>query len=1105
MRSPSIILPSLPLLTCSLTLRYNSRSGNLDDEDYGRRNAHSLTTHQPTRPVDKEKAETELSQNIKKATNADETAPKQKHVRKMIVYTWDYHSSLSCWNGLRTQPILSDEVQTFKALIVVHKLLQEGHPITIKEAHAQTGWLETCARTVAADAMRGYAPLIRAYVAFILSKLRFHRHHPEFNGLFEYEEYISLKNIDDPNEGYETIGDLMTLQDQIESFQKLIFAHFRGSNNNECRISALVPLVKESYGIYRFITSMMRAMHRKLDSSDILQPLRERYNAQHFNLRKFYYECSNLKYLTGLINVPKLGQEPPNLTESNEPAPSLPQRPTNGAPARKAVSSPPPTSQSPAPTAGEIEEQRKMLEMYEKKQAALVAEREAAKRRQDEEKERQDREFAEQQRLQQERERQAQEQLLREQQMQQYNQQQQGMNAEMAAQMEREMLAMRGQYERDQMLLEQYDRRVKALENELGMIGANVGAQINAKDELIGQLQKQIEIWKNKYDALAKLYSQLRGEHLDLLNKSKGFQLKANSAQEAIDRMERMERDVKAKNLELADMIRERDRARFDMDRLKSSHREELDRIKRELSFANERAEDASRNKSSEVSGMLSKYNRQLNELEDSLRAKQMQIDDLLSKVDAKEGELARIAEEKEQELLIMQEGMDSTLQQLNELRLSTGETDTAFTAQVDTLILDHRKELNEIIDSILQACVQKVDDAIYELEAPMQPGNSTATPEYTLSIIEKAMSNAMSFASIFNLYIGRKKGGGYVEVIKAANEFAQSLSETILASKGITKFASTDDASDKLVKVAKTAGDVGMRFFFNLQSYKLNVAGDGKEEIALRSNAEARGALTKLSEAVETLRPKGQSLLQVNGDIGDIVQQEMQNAARAIAAATERIQQMMSRAKDTSRYSALDIQVHDAILQASLAITNAIGRLIQAATISQQEIVAEGKGSSSTQQFYKRNNRWTEGLISAAKAVAFATKLLIDSADGVISGTHSLEQLIVASNEVSAATAQLVAASRVKASLMSKAQQNLEVAAKAVTDACKALVKQVKTISAEPTEDDQVDYKSMATHEFKVREMEQQVEILKLEKELGAARRRLGEMRRAGYHADAD
>jgi len=52
------------------------------------------------------------------------------------------------------------------------------------------------------------------------------------------------------------------------------------------------------------------------------------------------------------------------------------------------------------------------------------------------------------------------------------------------------------------------------------------------------------------------------------------------------------------------------------------SHREEVDRIKRDLSFANERAEDATRNKSSEVSGMLSKYNRQLTELEDSLRVR---------------------------------------------------------------------------------------------------------------------------------------------------------------------------------------------------------------------------------------------------------------------------------------------------------------------------------------------------------------------------------------------------------------------------------------------------------------------------------------------------
>jgi len=165
-------------------------------------------------------------------------------------------------------------------------------------------------------------------------------------------------------------------------------------------------------------------------------------------------------------------------------------------------------------------------------------------------------------------------------------------------------------------------QRVKALEGELGSISANVNSQMTSKDDLIKQLQDQVTLWRNKYEALAKLYSQLRTEHLDMLSKSKQLQLKANSAQETIDRMERMERDLKAKNLELADMIRERDRARFDVDRQKSSHRDEIDRLRREIDFAQERTEDAARSKSSEMSSILQRYNRQISELEDSLRVR---------------------------------------------------------------------------------------------------------------------------------------------------------------------------------------------------------------------------------------------------------------------------------------------------------------------------------------------------------------------------------------------------------------------------------------------------------------------------------------------------
>ena len=109
----------------------------------------------------------------------------------------------------------------------------------------------------------------------------------------------------------------------------------------------------------------------------------------------------------------------------------------------------------------------------------------------------------------------------------------------------------------------------------------NFTQQNEAKDDMLRSLQgiypdkyrliikDQVSMWKNKYEQLAKLYSQLRQEHLDLLSKFKSMQLKANSAQEAIDKKERIEREMKAKNLELADMIRERDRARYELDRLK--------------------------------------------------------------------------------------------------------------------------------------------------------------------------------------------------------------------------------------------------------------------------------------------------------------------------------------------------------------------------------------------------------------------------------------------------------------------------------------------------------------------------------------------------------
>jgi hypothetical protein len=63
-----------------------------------------------------------------------------------------------------SQPIMADEVQTFKALITIHKVLQEGHPIVLKEAQAHIGWLESLSRGVAGgDGMKGLSRLVCIY------------------------------------------------------------------------------------------------------------------------------------------------------------------------------------------------------------------------------------------------------------------------------------------------------------------------------------------------------------------------------------------------------------------------------------------------------------------------------------------------------------------------------------------------------------------------------------------------------------------------------------------------------------------------------------------------------------------------------------------------------------------------------------------------------------------------------------------------------------------------------------------------------------------------------------------------------------------------------
>lgn len=404
------------------------------------------------------------------------------------------------------------------------------------------------------------------------------------------------------------------------------------------------------------------------------------------------------------------------------------------------------------------------------------------------------------------------------------------------------------------------------------------------------------------------------------------------------------------------------------------------------------------------------------------------------------------------------------------------------------------------LIDCILGTCIQKINDSIYELDAPGSHGNENSTPELALSMIERASITSVEFMSAFSKFLDGSHTGDHTGTITRALEFSDTIIDVLQHSKGITQFVMKDEDGEELVHLGKGSAEACIQYFSSVMSTYLKMLPPAQRpEVVIQGDMRVQEALTKLSQKTEDLILTGATDVNkmAEGEVGDLVEQEMTRAARAIEEASAKIQDLMRRPANPA-FSATDIQVHQLILNSVLALTNAIANLIKCATASQQEIVSQGRGSSSKAAFYKKHNRWTEGLISAAKAVAVATNMLVEAADGVISKTHSLEQLIVASNEVSAATAQLVSASRVKSSFMSRTQERLELAAKGVKDAAAELVKQIKNLVAEQNKSEtaDIDFNKLSVHEFKRREMEQQVKILKLDSELTNARRVLAEMR---------
>ncbi|XP_030916248.1 huntingtin-interacting protein 1 [Geospiza fortis] len=315
---------------------------------------------------------------------------------------------------------------------------------------------------------------------------------------------------------------------------------------------------------------------------------------------------------------------------------------------------------------------------------------------------------------------------------------------------------------------------------------------------------------------------------------------------------------------------------------------------------------------------------------------------------------------------------------------------------------------------------------------------------------------------------------------------FAHLVSNTLLQGSATSHVAPVEPA-DRLLELCKQCGSETVSYLSALQD-------PGK--VASADCSLVTACLGQISAIGEELRPRGLDIKQE--ELGDLVDKEMAATAAAIEIASARIEEMLSKARagDTG----VQLEVNERILGSCTGLMQAIRVLVLASKDLQREIVESGRGAASPKEFYAKNSRWTEGLISASKAVGWGATVMVDAADLVVQGKGTFEELMVCSREIAASTAQLVAASKVKADKDSANLCKLQQASRGVNQATASVVASTKAGKSQVEEKDSMNFSSMTLTQIKCQEMDSQVRVLELENQLQKERQKLGELRKKHY-----
>uniref|UniRef100_A0A669BZ41 Huntingtin-interacting protein 1-related protein n=1 Tax=Oreochromis niloticus TaxID=8128 RepID=A0A669BZ41_ORENI len=512
------------------------------------------------------------------------------------------------------------------------------------------------------------------------------------------------------------------------------------------------------------------------------------------------------------------------------------------------------------------------------------------------------------------------------------------------------------------------------------------------------------------------------------------LQIIKNEAQRCVTELKaqvnRLEAEVEEQRTHKQMAIVENEHLRMEVEALRKQ-KLEIDRLKRDLEST--RAELAKANNILQNKEMVRTFRAKLligTQLNNTLAGLQVEKEGLLRMIREQEAELKTLR----QQTHLQQSSLDQLAQKLQEEQFCLLQ---CAVVEAEGIILD---------------AVAKLDDPIH-VRCISSPDYLVNRAEITLNSIDKMQQSHLAYLGNSNDASG---------LLRAVTQFSHLAADTIVNGSATSHSAPVDQAN-YLTDSCRDCANNCLQF---LKDLKIQASLQRADPSAIRYTVQ------RILAVGQDLRPKGHDVLKE--ELGSMVDKEMLATSTAIEEAVLRMDEILSQAKKDN--TGVKLEVNQNILGSCSDLMKAVHMLVTAATDLQKDIVEGGRGAATVTEFYAKNSRWTEGLISASKAVGWGATQLLDSADRVVGEKGTYEELIACSHEIAASTAQLVAASKVKADRNNKKLNTLQQASRHVNDMAAVVVTSTKHGQQQISDHGLMDFSGMSLIKLKKEEMEAQV-----------------------------